>query len=79
MIWEMIIGCIWLVALLYCAYEAYYTPLSSAEDTNGYSADIKKDPIFIKKVDKKANGSDNEKQYKKGFYNGKTDNWIKNK
>ena len=29
---------------------------------------------------KKTNGSDKKKQqYKKGFYNGKTDKWIKNK
>jgi hypothetical protein len=77
--WEMIIGCIWLVALLYCAYEAYYTPNSSPEDTNGYPEDNDNNHIFINKVDKKANGSDSEKQYKKGFYNGKTDNWIKNK
>ena len=74
--WEMIVGGIWLVALLYCAYEAYITPNSSADDTNGYSVDIKTDPIFIKKVDKKANGSDKKKQQKVGFYNGNDDTWI---
>tara|TARA_R110000851_G_scaffold38758_2_gene99203 strand:+ start:742 stop:996 length:255 start_codon:yes stop_codon:yes gene_type:complete len=82
--WEMIAGCVWLVALLYCVYEAYFTPISSSEDTNGYSADVKKNPIFIKKVKywkdkKKAYGSKDEEQHKVGFYNGKDDTWIKNK
>jgi len=31
------------------------------------------------KYKKKTNGSKDEEQYKKGFYNGKTDKWIKNK
>ena len=74
--WEMIVGCVWLVALLYCAFEMYFTPISSPDDTNGYPGDNNKDTIFISKVDKKANGSDNEKQHKVGFYNGKDDTWI---
>ena len=74
--WEMIVGGIWLIAIIYCVYEAYITPCSSADDTNGYSMDNDNDHIFINKVDKKANGSDNEKQHKKGFYNGNSDTWI---
>jgi len=74
--WEIIVGGIWLVAIIYCLIEMYMTPISSPDDTNGYSEDNDNNHIFINKVDKKANGSDKKKQQKVGFYNGKDDTWI---
>jgi len=65
--WEIIVGGIWLLAIVYCLIEMYRTPISHPDDTNGYPVDNNESTIFIKKKD--TNGSNDEKpQKKKGFY-----------
>jgi len=62
--WEIIVGGIWLVAIIYCLIDMYSTPVSNPDDYNGYLEDNDDNPIFISKVDKKANGSNKKKQKK---------------
>ena len=54
-------------------WEAWNTPITPDNyNEDGINPDYER-------LKERINGSKNENQYKKGFYNGKTDKWIKNK
>ena len=62
------VGIVFVVVWALLIWEAWNTPITP--DDYG---------IEDKELWKELNGSKDEEQYKKGFYNGKTDKWIKNK
>ena len=67
------VGIVFVIVWIAIIWEAWNTPITP----DNYNEDgINPDHERLKE---KINGSKNENQYKTGFYNGKTDKWIKNK
>tara|TARA_R110002051_G_C8541541_1_gene471253 strand:- start:139 stop:396 length:258 start_codon:yes stop_codon:yes gene_type:complete len=75
MITDIWLTIIIIAAIVWCilGYEAWSTPIFPADYINRLpnKDDSTDDSIFIKDT-----GSNKEKQYKKGLYNGKDDTWI---
>jgi hypothetical protein len=67
------VGIVFVLVWCLLIWEAWNTPITPDDyNEDGINPDYER-------LKERINGSKNENQYKKGFYNGKTDKWIKNK
>ena len=67
------VGIVFVLVWIVLIWEAWNTPITPDNyNEDGINPDYER-------LKARINGSKNENQYKKGFYNGKTDKWIKNK
>tara|TARA_R110001583_G_scaffold49023_2_gene153581 strand:+ start:3715 stop:3942 length:228 start_codon:yes stop_codon:yes gene_type:complete len=67
------VGIVFVLVWIVLIWEAWNTPITPDNyNEDGINPDYER-------LKERINGSKNENQYKKGFYNGKTDKWIKNK